>query len=55
MQTDASRKAEAVGDSASLELVARAGLIAHWVVHVLIGWLPAQLAWSASDGKNRRM
>jgi hypothetical protein len=38
--------------SASLELVARAGLIAYGVVHVLIGWLAVQIAWSASDSKS---
>ena len=52
MPTDASGKAEQVGDSASLELVARAGLIAFGVVHLLIGWLAVQIAWSASDSKS---
>jgi hypothetical protein len=52
MQTDAGGKAEQVGDSASLELVARAGLIAYGVVHLLIGWLAAQIAWSASESKS---
>ena len=51
MPTTASGKAEQAGDSASLELVARAGLIAYGVVHLLIGWLAAQIAWSA-QGKS---
>ncbi|MBA2371222.1 MAG: DUF1206 domain-containing protein [Chloroflexi bacterium] len=52
MPTNASGKAEQVGDSASLEIVARAGLIAYGVVHLLIGWLALQIAWSASDSKS---
>jgi hypothetical protein len=52
MPTTASSKAEQAGDSASLELVARAGLVAYGVVHLLIGWLAVQIAWSASDSKS---
>ena len=52
MPTKASGKAEQAGDSTSLELVARAGLIAYGVVHLLIGWLAVQIAWSASDSKS---
>ena len=52
MPTNASGVAEQAGDSASLELLARAGLIAYGVVHLLIGWLAVQIAWSASDGKS---
>ena len=52
MPTNASGRAEQAGDSASLELVARAGLIAYGVVHLLIGWLAVQIAWSASDSKS---
>jgi len=49
MPTSASGgKAEQAGDSASLELAARAGLIAYGVVHLLIGWLAVQIAWSMS-------
>jgi hypothetical protein len=44
--------AEQAGDSASLELVARAGLIAYGVVHLLVGWLAVQIAWSASGSKS---
>ena len=52
MPTTASGKAEQAGDSASLELLARAGLIAYGVVHLLVGWLAVQIAWSASDSKS---
>ena len=52
MPTTASGKAEQAGDSASLELVARAGIFAYGVVHLLIGWLAARIAWSASDSKS---
>jgi Domain of Unknown Function (DUF1206) len=52
MPTTASGKAEQAGDSASLEWLARAGLIAYGVVHLLVGWLAAQIAWSASDSKS---
>jgi hypothetical protein len=48
----ASGKAEQAGDSASLEWLARAGLIAYGIVHLLVGWLAAQIAWSASDSKS---
>ena len=40
------------GDSASLEVLARVGLIAYGVVHLLIGWLALQIAWGASAGKS---
>jgi succinate dehydrogenase/fumarate reductase cytochrome b subunit len=52
MPTNASGVAEQAGDSSSLEMVARAGLIAYGVVHLLIGWLAVQIAWSASDSKS---
>ena len=52
MPTDASGKAEEAGDSASLEWLARAGLIAYGVVHLLVGRLAVQIAWSASDSKS---
>ncbi|HYI22300.1 MAG TPA: DUF1206 domain-containing protein [Candidatus Limnocylindrales bacterium] len=44
--------AEQAGDSATLEILARAGLVAYGVVHLLIGWLAVQIAWSASDSKS---
>lgn len=52
MRTNASGMAEQAGDSASLEMLARAGLVAYGVVHLLIGWLAVKIAWSASDGKS---
>jgi len=52
MPTSAGGKAEQAGDSRSLELLARVGLIAYGVVHVLIGWLALQIAWSASGSKS---
>lgn len=43
-------KAEQAGDSASLEWLARGGLIAYGVVHLLVGWLALQIAWGTSAG-----
>ena len=48
MATSAGGKAEQAGDSASLEALARVGLIAYGVVYLLIGWLALQIAWGAS-------
>lgn len=45
-------KAEQAGDSASLKVLARVGLIAYGVVHLLIGWLALQIAWGAPAGKS---
>jgi hypothetical protein len=45
-------KAEQAGDSASLEGLARVGLIAYGVVYLLIGWLALQIAWGASASKS---
>jgi hypothetical protein len=45
MATDAGNKAEQVGDSAALEVLARGGLVAYGVVHLLVGWLALQIAW----------
>ena len=44
--------AEQVADSAALEVVARAGLIAYGLVHLLIGWLALNIAWNGSAGKS---
>jgi hypothetical protein len=52
MPSAAGGKAEQAGDSAALELVARGGLIAYGVVHLLIGWLAVQIAWSVSAGRS---
>jgi hypothetical protein len=43
-------KAEQAGDSTSLEWLARGGLIAYGVVHLLVGWLALQIAWGGSAG-----
>ena len=48
MATDAGNKAEQVGDSKALEVLARVGLVAYGVVHFLIGWLALQIAWGLS-------
>jgi len=45
-------KVEQAGNSASLEAVARVGLIAYGVVHLLISWLVLQLAWGAAARKS---
>jgi hypothetical protein len=52
MATNAGGKAQQAGDSASLEVLARVGLIAYGVVHFLIGWLALQLSWGASASKS---
>jgi len=52
MPTKASGKAKQAGESTSLEMVARAGLVAYGVVHLLIGWLAVQIAWNGSDSKS---
>src|SRR3712207_9587889 len=49
MRADAIDKAERARDSASLELLARLGLIAYGIVHLLIGWLALQLAWGGGN------
>jgi hypothetical protein len=51
MAAKAGRKAEQAGDSTSLEMLARVGLIAYGVVYLLIGWLALQLAWGTSASK----
>ena len=52
MSAGAIDKAAQAGDSASLELLARTGLIAYGVVHLLIGWLALQIAWSGGSGRS---
>ena len=52
MRSSPSEKAEQATRSASLELLARAGLIAYGVVHLLIGWLAIQIAWSGSSSRS---
>jgi len=48
MATQAGDKAEQVGDSKALEVLARVGLVAYGVVHLLLGWLALQIAWGLS-------
>lgn len=52
MTTNSGGKAERAGDGASLKVLARVGLIAYGVVHLLIGWLALQIAWGAPAGKS---
>jgi len=52
MLSTACSKAEQAGDSTSLMLLARAGLVAYGVVHLLIGWLAVRIAWSSPSGKS---
>lgn len=40
--------AKEVGESMSLELLARVGLIAYGIIHILVGWLALLMAWSGS-------
>ena len=39
MATYVGNKAEQAGDSMALEVLARVGLVAFGVVHLLVGWL----------------
>jgi hypothetical protein len=52
MKSSYGGKVEQAGDSASLEALARVGLIAYGVVHLLISWLALQLAWGAPARKS---
>jgi hypothetical protein len=51
MASNAGRKAEQTADSASLEMLARGGLITYGVVYLLIGWLALQLAWARRQAR----
>ena len=53
MATKAGGKAEQAGDSRSLEVVARVGFTAYGAVHLLIGWLAAQIAWGVGTSKRQ--
>src|SRR6476661_4238338 len=44
--------AQEAGNSETLENLARVGLIAYGVVHLLVAWLAIQLAWSGGSGKS---
>ncbi len=52
MSPDVSRTARQVSDNPVLQVLARVGLVAYGVVHLLIGWLALQLAWGAPAGKS---
>jgi len=52
MPADAIDKAERARESPALELLARLGLIAYGIVHLLIGWLAMQIAWSGGSGRS---
>jgi Domain of Unknown Function (DUF1206) len=45
-------KAEQAGNSRSLSMVARVGLIAYGAVHVLIAWLALQIAWGLAGNQS---
>ena len=44
--------ADEAGNSEALENLARVGLIAYGVVHVLVAWLALQLAWFGGGGES---
>ncbi len=50
--TTTGSKAKQAGDSATLEVLARVGLIAYAGVHLMIGWLALEIAWGASASKS---
>ncbi|MGQ0629927.1 MAG: DUF1206 domain-containing protein [Sporichthyaceae bacterium] len=52
ISTAAGDKAQQIGDSAPLSALARVGLVAYGVVHLLIGWVALTIAWGSSGGKN---
>jgi len=47
----ASSSARQAADSTALEVLARVGLVAYGIVHLLVGWLALQVAWGGS-GEN---
>ncbi|HUP15124.1 MAG TPA: DUF1206 domain-containing protein [Acidimicrobiia bacterium] len=48
MPVAARNVAREVGDSTSLELLARAGLTAYGAIHILVGWLALLMAWGTA-------
>jgi hypothetical protein len=44
--------AQEAGNSDTLENLARVGLLAYGVVHLLVAWLAIQLAWSGGNGRS---
>lgn len=45
----ASSSAREAANSTALEVLARVGLVAYGVVHLLVGWLALQVAWGGSS------
>jgi len=45
----ASSSARQAADSPALEVLARVGLVAYGIVHLLVGWLALQVAWGGSS------
>jgi hypothetical protein len=52
MSAAAKSVAKEVGESRSLELLARAGLIAYGMIHLLVGWLALLMAWGGSTAES---
>jgi hypothetical protein len=52
MSSESGGKAREAGESATLEFLARLGLIAYGVVHIVLGILAAQIAWGDSTSEN---
>src|SRR4051794_33576502 len=48
----AEAKADEAGNSETLENLARVGLLAYGLVHVLVAWLAIELAWFGGGGKS---
>src|SRR5919107_1748623 len=44
--------ARQAGDSDALEHLARIGLLAYGVMHLLVAWLALQLAWGGGGGES---
>ena len=52
MPAAAENVAKKVGDSRPLELLARAGLTAYGIIHILVGWLAMLMAWGGSTAES---
>jgi hypothetical protein len=48
--TSGTARADRAGNSDALELLARVGLVAYGIVHLLVAWLALQLAWGGGGG-----
>ena len=49
--SEAAYEADRAGNSESLENLARIGLLAYGLVHLLVAWLAVQLAWGGGGGE----